>query len=79
MKTITLYDLATLFRLHPYKEDIDPAFNIDTVYFNSIIIKSIDYGYFIKSYYYRKDKVNQAKYVAFILTWISKYISYNRF
>lgn len=78
IKVITLYDLVALFGLQPDRKDIDPTFNIDTISINSIIIKSIDYATFIKSYCHRKDKVTQAKHVAFIFTWINKYISCNQ-
>lgn len=78
LKTITLYDLATLFGLKPYGEEIDPAFTIDTISFNYVIIKSIDYNPFIKSYYHKKDEVIQVEHVAFLRTWISKFIYCNR-
>lgn len=78
MKTITLYDLVALFGLHLDGEDIDPTFNLDTTSFNLIIIKSTNYDPFIKSYCHKKYDVTQTKHMAFILTWISKYISCNR-
>lgn len=68
MKTLTLYDLVTLFNLKHLGEEIDPTLTIDTTLFNIVIVKSIDYGPFVKSYYHRKDEVTQAKHVAFLLT-----------
>lgn len=55
LKTINFYDLVVLFGLKLHGEEIDPLFIIDTIPFNSIIIKSIDYDLFIKSYCSRKD------------------------
>lgn len=74
-----MYDLAILFCLKPHNEKIDLAFNIDTTLLNSVIIKSTDYDLFIKSYYYKKDEVTQAEHIAFLHTWISKFISCNCF
>lgn len=74
MKTITLYDLAVMFGLQPYDEEIDPAFSIDTTLFNSIIIKSVNYGPFIRSNNGIKDEGTQAKYMTFLLIWVKIFI-----
>lgn len=77
MKTITLYDLAALFGLHLYCKEINPTFIIYTIWFDFVIIKSTDYGPFIKSYCNRKDEVTQVEHIAFLLIWISKFLSCN--
>lgn len=77
IKTITLYDLITLFSLFPHGKEIDLTFDIDTSTYHSIIIKSRGYGPFMKSYHRRKDKVFDSKYVAFLLAQLSKFISCN--
>lgn len=78
LKKITLYDLAILFSLTFYSMEIDPAFLIDTTTFDFVIIKSTDYDLFIKSYFNRKDEVSQAEHLAFLLIWLSNFISYNQ-
>lgn len=37
----------------------------------------MDYGSFMTLRYERKNEVSNSKHVAFILTWISKFLSYN--
>lgn len=77
-KIITLYDLAILLGLKPHSMEIDLAFSIVTTAFDSIIIKSKDYGLSIKSYFNEKDEVSQAEHMAFLLTWLNKFVSCNR-
>lgn len=65
--TLTLYDLSVLFGLKPHGQELDPALQIDTSLFDSIIIKSTDYGPFLSA---KQGTVTQEEHVAFLLLWM---------
>lgn len=50
--------MVILFGLKPHGMEIDPAFSIDNTAFDSIIIKSTDYGLLIKNCFNQKDEVS---------------------
>lgn len=77
IKTVTLYDLVALFGLCPHDKEIDLTFDLDTSTYNSIIIKGTNYGLFMKLYHNKKDEIFDFEHIAFLLAWLSKFISRN--